>query len=281
MPVIIIHSKTLSAEQQQHITRALGAEPQPRGNHFHVDHNQPGCKAVSREDLQALRDACGIDINMLPDGFDPAAVRLLITDMDSTLISIECVDEIADFVGFKPQVAAITEAAMRGELDFAASLRKRVALLEGLDVSALQRVYDERLTLNPGAEELVAGLKSQQIKMALVSGGFTFFTERLEQRLGLDYTLANVLAEEGGKLQGHVEGAIVGAEAKAEYLQQLCAKLAISPQQVIAMGDGANDLQMLGVAGLGVAYHAKPAVSAQADVALQYRGLDAVLDFLS
>ena len=276
MPVTIIHSETLSAEQAQHITRALGAEPQVRGNHFQLEHS-----AVSREDLQALRDACGIDINTLPEDFDPAAVRLLITDMDSTLISIECVDEIADFVGFKPQVAAITEAAMRGELDFASSLRKRVALLEGLDVSALQRVYDERLMLNPGAENLVAGLKSQQIKMALVSGGFTFFTERLKTRLELDYTLANVLAEEGGKLQGQVDGAIVGAEAKAEYLQQLCAELKITPQQVIAMGDGANDLQMLGIAGLGVAYHAKPAVSAQADVALQYRGLDAVLDFLS
>ena len=276
MPITIIHSESLSAELLQRISEGLGAEPQAHGTHFRVEHG-----AVSREDLQTLRDACGVDINTLPDDFDPAGVRLLITDMDSTLISIECVDEIADFVGFKPQVAAITEAAMRGELDFAASLRKRVALLEGLDVSALQRVYDERLELNPGAEELVAGLKSRQIKMALVSGGFTFFTERLEARLGLDYTLANVLAEVDGKLQGRVEGAIVGAEAKAEYLQQLCEELNITPQQVIAMGDGANDLQMLGMAGLGVAYHAKPAVSAQADVALQYRGLDAVLDFLS
>lgn len=276
MPVTIIHSNMLSAEQVQQISQALGAEPQLCGNHFQVEHS-----AISREALQALRDMCGIDINTLPEGFDPAAVRLLITDMDSTLINIECVDEIADFVGFKPQVAAITEAAMRGELDFASSLRKRVALLEGLDVSALQRVYDERLKLNPGAEELVGGLHSRQIKMALVSGGFTFFTERLKTRLGLDYTLANVLSKEGGKLQGHVDGEIVGAEAKAEYLQQLCAELEIKPQQVIAMGDGANDLQMLGIAGLGVAYRAKPAVSAQADVALQYSGLDAVLDFLS
>jgi phosphoserine phosphatase len=275
MPVTIIHSETLSAEQAQHITQALGTEPQFRGSYFQVEHDARGSEV-----LQSLRDVCGIDINTLPEDYDRDAVRLLITDMDSTLISIECVDEIADFVGFKPQVAAITEAAMRGELDFASSLRKRVALLEGLEVSALQRVYDERLRLNPGAEELIGGLKSRQIKMALVSGGFTFFTERLKTRLGLDYTLANVLAKEGGKLQGHVEGDIVGAEAKAEFLQQLCTELKISPQQVIAMGDGANDLQMLGIAGLGVAYHAKPTVSAQADVALQYRGLDAVLDFL-
>ena len=276
MPVTIIHSEALNTEQTQHITQVLGAKPQSCGNHFQLEHS-----AISREDLQALREECGVDINTLPENYDPAAVRLLITDMDSTLINIECVDEIADFVGCKPQVAAITEAAMRGELDFASSLRKRVALLEGLDVSALQRVYDERLKLNPGAEDLVAGLKSRQIKMALVSGGFTFFTERLKTRLDLDYTLANVLAKEGGRLQGHVEGDIIGAEAKAEFLHQLCAELKITPQQVIAMGDGANDLQMLGIAGLGVAYHAKPAVRAQADVTLQYRGLDAVLDFLS
>ena len=135
MPVTISHSETLSTEHTQHIIQALGAEPQPRGNHFQVEHS-----AISREDLQALRDACGIDINTLPEDYDPAAVRLLITDMDSTLINIECVDEIADFVGFKPQVAAITEAAMSGELDFASSLPKRVALPVGLEASALQRV---------------------------------------------------------------------------------------------------------------------------------------------
>jgi phosphoserine phosphatase len=154
-------------------------------------------------------------------------------------------------------------------------------LLKGLDTSALSRVYEERLQLNPGAETLVAGLKASNIKMALVSGGFTFFTDRLKVRLGLDYTLANVLAVNGDQLQGSVVGDIVGAEAKAEFLQQLCTELDIEPRQVIAMGDGANDLKMLTHAGLGVAYHAKPTVRAQADVSLQYRGLDAVLDFLA
>lgn len=169
---------------------------------------------------------------------------------------------------------------MRGELDFAASLSKRVALLEGLDTSALQHVYDERLQLNPGAETLIAGLKDRRIKLALVSGGFTFFTERLKQRLGLDFTLANVLSEKDGKLNGTVEGAIIDAEAKADFLQQLCKQLGISTRQVIAMGDGANDLKMLGLAGLGVAYHAKPTVRAQADVSIQFGGLETVLDFL-
>lgn len=276
MPTTIIHSSTLSEQQTRHITQALGAAPAAYAQHFRVQH-----QAVSHDTLDALRTTCQLDINTLPEDFNPAAVALLITDMDSTLINIECVDEIADFIGVKPQVSAITEAAMRGELDFAASLRQRVALLDGLDVSALQHVYDERLQLNPGAEALINGLKTRQIKMALVSGGFTFFTERLKQRLDLDFTLANTLAQEGGKLQGHVEGEIIGGEAKAAFLHQLCDTLGIGTHQVIAMGDGANDLLMLGMAGLGVAYHAKPTVRAQADVSIQFGGLDAVLDFLA
>lgn len=276
MPTTIIHCTELSDDLSQTLTHQLGGEPQSCGAHFRLENDV----AVARETLEALRTKYNVDINTLPDGFDASTVRLLITDMDSTLINIECVDEIADFVGVKPQVSAITEAAMRGELDFAGSLRKRVALLEGLDISALQRVYDGRLRLNPGAEALLAGLKSRNIKMALVSGGFTFFTERLKSRLNLDYTLANVLAVEDGKLKGSVAGDIVGAEAKAEFLNHLCASLNIKPDQVIAVGDGANDLQMLGIAGLGVAYHAKPAVREQADAAIQYGGLDKVLDFL-
>jgi len=276
MPTIIIHSTTLSDDQRQTLAQQLGSELKFCGAHFRVE-NDTG---VTSNKLEALRTEHSIDINVLPEGFNADAVRLLISDMDSTFINIECVDEIADFIGLKPQVSAITEAAMRGELDFAGSLRKRVALLEGLEVSALQRVYDERLELNPGAEELLAGLKARGIKMALVSGGFTFFTERLKSRLSLDYTLANVLAKENGKLKGSVTGDIIGAEAKAEFLNQVCESLAINPAQVIAIGDGANDLQMLGVAGLGVAYHAKPAVREQADTTIQYGGLNKVLDFL-
>jgi len=275
MPTTLIHSDTLSPQQTQQITQALGAAPRAHGRHFRVQH-----EAINPATLDALRDLCQLDINTLPEDFDAANIKLLVTDMDSTLINIECVDEIADFINAKPQVSAITEAAMRGELDFAASLKKRVALLAGLDVSALQHVYDQRLQLNPGAESLVSGLRERHIKMALVSGGFTFFTERLKQRLNLDFTLANVLSENAGKLSGTVQGSIVGAEAKADYLQQLCTQLNISRQQVIAMGDGANDLPMLEIAGLGIAYHAKPAVRAQADVSIQFGGLDSVLAFL-
>ena len=276
MPTLIIHSPQLSVEQLNAFTNKLGAEPKHCGTHYRADINT----RLTTEDLDALRDEFLLDINQPPENFDLHSIQLLITDMDSTLINIECVDEIADFVGVKPQVAAITEAAMRGEIDFAASLTQRVALLDGLDVSALERVYNERLQLNPGAEALVAGLKTRGVKTALVSGGFTFFTERLKSRLDLDYTLANVLSVNNNKLEGHVKGDIVGAEAKEAYLLRLCEELNIQPRQAIAMGDGANDLQMLNLAGLGVAYHAKPAVRAKADVSIQYRGLDAVLDFL-
>jgi len=276
MPTTLIHTTELSSEQRATLNERLGGELQDCGSHFRIRHDH----ALDHTALEALRAKLHLDINTLPTDFDPASVGLLITDMDSTLISIECVDEIADFVGIKPQVAAITEAAMRGEIDFEASLHQRVALLEGLSTSALQQVYDERLRLNPGAEILIDGLKARGIKLALVSGGFTFFTDRLKTRLGLDFTLANVLAAKDGKLLGSVEGAIVGAEAKATYLTALCHELDIHPAQVVAMGDGANDLKMLTMAGLGVAYHAKPAVRAQADAALHHRGLDAVLDML-
>ncbi|NOY62919.1 MAG: phosphoserine phosphatase SerB [Gammaproteobacteria bacterium] len=234
----------------------------------------------ANDELNQLRQHVDFDINRLPDDFNADEVGLLVTDMDSTLISIECIDEIADFLSIKPQVAEITEAAMRGEIDFETSLTRRVALLEGLEVGALERVYNERLTLNPGAETMIAGLKQRGIKVALVSGGFTFFTERLKARLGLDYTLANTLEIIDGKLSGRVVGDIVGAKAKATLLKQLCNKLGLKTSQTIAMGDGANDLEMMAVAGLSIAYHAKPAVQLQADTALNHAGLEGVLGLL-
>jgi phosphoserine phosphatase len=230
--------------------------------------------------LDSIRSQYEFDINLIPDGFDVEQVRLLVTDMDSTLISIECIDEIADFINVKPQVSEITEAAMRGEIDFETSLRKRVSLLKGLDVTALEAVYEQRLQLNPGAEVMLKSLKNHGIKTALVSGGFTFFTERLKQRLNLDFTMANVLGEHNGKLTGEVVGDICGAKAKADFLLAHCELLGINAGQVIAMGDGANDLLMMDEAGLSVAYHAKPKVQQQAKTALNYCGLDGVLGLL-
>jgi len=203
---------------------------------------------------------------------------LVVMDMDSTLINIECIDEIADMQGLKPQVSAITEAAMRGEIDFAESLRRRVALLEGLDEQALQRVYDERLKLNPGAEAMLAKLKEHGIKTLLVSGGFVFFTERLKPRLGLDYTHANTLEIVNGKLTGKVIGKVFDAQGKADWLVKIRDELNLRPDQVIAMGDGANDLKMMAQAGVSIAYHAKPVVRAQASYALNFVGLDGLVN---
>ena len=235
---------------------------------------------LSAEQIQNLRQRYGFDINAIPEQFEPDKAALLVTDMDSTLISIECVDEIADFINAKAEVSAITESAMRGDIDFETSLRQRVWLLKGLDASVLEQVFEQRLRLNPGAQVMLAGLKQKGIKTALVSGGFTFFTERLKQQLGLDYTLANVLAEKNGKLTGEVEGEICGAQAKADFLIAHCEKLAITPSQVIAMGDGANDLLMMKEAGLSIAYHAKPKVQIEAQAVLNYCGLEGVLGML-
>jgi phosphoserine phosphatase len=235
---------------------------------------------AAREAINRAALAARVDATFLPQDAHLADYTLLAMDMDSTLITIECIDEIADMQGLKPQVAAITEAAMRGELAFAESLRRRVALLAGLDAAALQRVYEERLQLSPGAETLLAAVKAASIKTLLVSGGFTFFTDHLRARLGLDYSHANQLEIIDGKLTGRVHGAIVDAQAKMETVKTVCTELGIHPSQAIVMGDGANDLEMMGIAGLSVAFRAKPVVREKADVALNFSGLDGVLAVL-
>lgn len=206
--------------------------------------------------------------------------KVLAMDMDSTLINIECIDEIADMAGRKAQVAAITEAAMRGEItDFSESLRRRVALLEGVSEQALEQVYEERLRLNAGAERLIQTAKQARLKTMLVSGGFTFFTERLKQRLDLDEAHANLLETANGVLTGKVLGHIVDAQGKADRLRALATACNAQPHQIIALGDGANDLKMLALAHYSVAYRAKPVVRAQANFALNVSGLDAVLNW--
>jgi phosphoserine phosphatase len=219
-----------------------------------------------------------IDCASVPDGRRFADLKLLAMDMDSTLITIECIDEIGDMAGKKPEIAAVTARAMRGELDYAQSLRQRVALLAGLGLEALERVYRERLRLSPGAETLVEACRKHGVKLLLVSGGFTFFTERLKQRLGIDYTISNELELSAGKLTGGLVGRIVDADAKAARFREVAAQLGASRAQTVAIGDGANDLKMLAEAGLSVAYRAKPVVKASAGVALDHSGLDGVLN---
>lgn len=226
---------------------------------------------------------------LIVHGFKPPLrlgdFKLIAFDMDSTLINIECVDEIADAAGRKAEVAAITEAAMRGEItDYKDSLRRRVALLQGVPVTALEQVYSQRLRLNTGAETLVQACQAAGLKTLLVSGGFTFFTDRIRDLLRLDAARSNVLEIEAGVLTGRMVdqpwGDICDGVEKRRTLLATCAEMGISVAQAIAVGDGANDLPMMGVAGLSVAYHAKPRVREQAMVAINEGGLDRLLEVL-
>jgi phosphoserine phosphatase len=219
-----------------------------------------------------------IDYGFIEPGRNLSDFGLVVMDMDSTLISIECIDEVADMMHIKPQVSIITEAAMRGEIDFSESLRRRVALLSGLEQSVLQGVYDERLRLNFGAELMLSKLRECGIKTMLVSGGFSFFSERLKQRLGLDYAHANTLEIVDGKITGRVLGQILDAQGKADLLVRTRDELQLGAEQVIAIGDGANDLKMMAQAGVSVAYHAKPVVLAQAKYAFNFVGLDGLIN---
>ena len=232
--------------------------------------------------MNSTEIAPGLSIQGITLPLNLTDFKLIAFDMDSTLINIECVDEIADAVGRKSEVAAITEATMRGEIaDFKESLRRRVALLKGVSLASMEQVYQERLRLNPGAAELVAACKKAGMKVLLVSGGFTYFSDRVRDRLGIDYTRANVLEANDGALTGRMVdqpwGDICDGEEKRKTLLETCTRLGIAPAQAIAMGDGANDLPMMGVAGLSVAYHAKPAVRERANVRIDTGGLERLL----
>jgi phosphoserine phosphatase len=239
------------------------------------------CDAHPADEIPQLCEKLLLDYAFVPETRRLADFRLLVMDMDSTLITIETIDELADLVGLKQQVAAITARAMRGEIEYDESLRHRVALLKGLEASALDRVYDERLKLTPGAETLLAAIKRAGIKTLLVSGGFTRITERLKPRLGLDYTYANTLDSNDGKLTGQVVGRIVNADGKRDELVRVRDAMGIDRSQVIAIGDGANDLKFMAEAGVSVAFHAKPIVRNHATHAINYVGLDGVLNLFN
>jgi phosphoserine phosphatase len=206
---------------------------------------------------------------------------LVAMDMDSTLLAIESIDEIADMHGMKPQVSEITQRTMRGEIVFAESLRQRTALLQGLHEDALQQVYDERVRLSPGAENMLERMKSAGLKSMVISGGFTFFTDRIKTKLNLDYAAANKLEIADGKLTGKVMGEIIGASGKAAVLKSVREKLGLRREQVIAIGDGANDLKMMEEAGVSIAYHAKPIVQEKATYAINHVGLDGVANLFT
>ena len=235
----------------------------------------PSAAEIPVEGYQRLESDQPIDVNCVPVA--GRRKRLLIADMDSTMIPVECIDEVADFAGVREQVVAITEPAMRGEISFTEALHARVELLAGLSEAKLQDVFDQRVSLNPGARTAVQTMRANGAYCALVSGGFTFFTEQVANAVGFHENRANRLLSEGGKLTGKVAEPVLGREAKVTALSEMTAKLGITAEDVLAVGDGANDLGMIGAAGLGVAYHAKPVVADAADAAINHGDLTALL----
>jgi phosphoserine phosphatase len=271
---LIVQGPAIPAAQVEELARLAGSSTlsQIAPNAWRIR------KAARSDEIDLYCQNARVDFAFIAEGLKFADLQLLAMDMDSTLITIECIDELGDMAGCKSEIAAITAQAMRGELDYPQSLRRRVALLKGLPEAALLRVYEERLRLTPGAEALISACKKHDVKLLLVSGGFTFFTERLKQRLGIDHTISNVLAARDGKLTGELVGEIVDAEAKARKFHQVVEDLCAKREETVAIGDGANDLKMMALAGVSVAFHAKPVVREQATCALNWSGLDAVVN---
>ena len=276
---LVVQGKAIGMAHLTHIHRIVGGSAQFMQIAEHAYY-----LPSNLSDVAEVRTFCAsqqIDCALVPDAQRLSQFGLAVMDMDSTLINIECIDEIADMMNLKPQVSAITESAMRGEIDFSTSLKKRVALLKGLDKIALRRVIDERLQPNPGAVEWIAACKANNIKTMVISGGFTLFANHVKELLGLDYAVANTLEIVDGKLTGNVLGEIVDADRKAQELADLRDKLGLKINQTIAIGDGANDLKMMQVAAVGVAYHAKPIVQQQATYALNFSGLDGIVNLFT
>jgi phosphoserine phosphatase len=224
---------------------------------------------------QGLAEGLTLDINLVRT--DRRRKKLLVADMDSTIINVECLDELADMAGLKPQIAAITERAMRGELEFEAALKERVGMLKGLKLEALERTYAERVRLNPGAKSLLATMRAHGAHTMLVSGGFGFFTSRVAEAAGFHVERGNVLLDDGTALTGEVGMPILGREAKLQALEEGVTRLGLGFEDSLAVGDGANDLAMIKRAGLGVAYHAKPVVAEAAGAAINHNDLTALL----
>ena len=276
---LVLQGRAISVAHLTHIHRLIGGNTQFLQIAEHAYY-----LPTNNTNVETVKTFCAsqqIDCALVPDAQRLSHFGLCVMDMDSTLINIECIDEIADMMNLKPQVSAITERSMRGELDFAQSLKQRVALLKGLPETALQQVIDERLQANPGAVEWVAACKLHNIKTMVVSGGFTLFANHVKTMLGLDYAAANTFEIIDGKLTGNILGDIVDAERKAQELVKIRDSLGLSVDQTIAIGDGANDLKMMSVATVGIAYHAKPVVQQQATYTLNYNGLDGAINLFT
>ena len=270
MKTIIIHSQDLSLAQR--LSMSLKGELEQRKKHFRIH-------TSNSFNLNHLRELNKVDLNLVSETFNFSEVRLLVSDMDSTLITIETIDEIAKAVGMSNEIAEITEQAVQGDLDFTESFKKRVSILSGVNTSSFKTVYDNHLQLSPGVPELIMFFKSLGIKSAVVSGGLVYFAERLKNQLGLDTFQANNVEIDNNYLTGRVLGKVIDAKEKANYIYELCELYQLQREQVIAIGDGANDLEMMKIAGISVAYRAKPVLQKSCDIIINYSGLDSVVDF--
>ena len=267
---LIVHDHNI--ETAKKVALNINGELEARKSHYRVH-------TKSNFEIENLRSHHSVDLNIFDQGFDYDNIKLMVSDMDSTLISIETIDEVARQVGLSNEVSFITEEAMQGQLDFSESFKKRLSILKGVGTESFNEVYKNKMELNPGASELVKFLKSINIKTALVSGGINFFAEKVSDVLGIDTYRANDVEIKNEALTGKVLGAVVDAKAKANYIEELCNYYGLSPKQVIAIGDGANDLEMMKVAGLSVAYHGKPILKKSCNIQINFGGLDSLIDF--
>ena len=267
---LIVHDHNI--ETAKKVALNINGELEARKSHYRVH-------TKSNFEIENLRSNHSVDLNIFDQGFDYDNIKLMVSDMDSTLISIETIDEVARQVGLSNEVSFITEEAMQGQLDFSESFKKRLSILKGVGTESFNEVYKNKMELNPGASELVKFLKSIKIKTALVSGGINFFAEKVSDVLGIDTYRANDVEIKNEALTGKVLGAVVDAKAKANYIEELCNYYGLSPKQVIAIGDGANDLEMMKLAGLSVAYHGKPILKKSCNIQINFGGLDSLIDF--
>ena len=267
---LIIHSNKQKIAEK--FALILDGEIETKKNHLRIH-------ITKNFDIHYLRASFNVDLNIFNNNFDYRQIKLMVSDMDSTLISIETIDEVAREVGLSQEISLITEKAMQGHLDFFESFKKRLSILKGVRTESFNAVYENKLKLNSGASELVNFFKSTNVKTALVSGGINYFAEKVKDQLGIDTYRANDVEINNETLTGKVFGNIVDAKAKAKYIEELCVLYELKPNQVIAIGDGANDLEMMKLAGLSVAFHGKPILKKNCDIQINYGGLNSLIDF--
>jgi len=267
---LIVHSNDLKTAEI--VALMINGEIEIKNNHFRIH-------SITNFEIENLRSMVEADLNILDQNFDYNNIKLMVSDMDSTLISIETIDEVASEVGLSEEVSLITEEAMQGHLDFSESFKKRLSILKGTNSKSFHEVYKNKMMLNPGASELVNFFKSINVKTALVSGGINYFAEKVKERLDIDSFRANDVEIINGALTGKLIGRVIDAKAKAEYIEELCKHYDLQSKQVIAIGDGANDLEMMKLAGLSVAYHSKPILKKYCDIQINFGGLDCMIDF--